>query len=261
MSAARRPASVSGAGQGAPPPPMFVRLRGGLRRITDRLAELLGPERVRTGTAVTELHVAGDGVVLIAGGDRFEADAVVLTSPAFVSADLLASAVPEAASSLREIPYASTAVGLLVYGPGTDEVLPASSGFVAPRGALPMNAATIVSKKWPDDRFEGRAVLRCFIGGTGTEEALDAPDDRILADVAAALRGIYPLPAEPEAAALVRWPRAMPQYEVGHLDRVEAIEAGLPPGVWVAGQAFRGAGLPDCVGQASDVAEQIRAAG
>jgi oxygen-dependent protoporphyrinogen oxidase len=261
MSAARRPASVSGAGQGAPPPPMFVRLRGGLRRITDRLAELLGPERVRTGTAVTELDVAGDGVVLIAGGDRIEADAVVLTSPAFVSADLLAPAASEAARLLREIPYASTAVGLLVYGPGTDEVLPASSGFVAPRGALPMNAATIVSKKWPDDRFEGRAVLRCFIGGTGTEEALDAPDDRILADTAAALRGIYPLPAEPEAAALVRWPRAMPQYEVGHPDRVDAIEAGLPPGVWVAGQAFRGAGLPDCVGQASNVAEQIRAAG
>jgi len=256
MSAARRPASVGGAGQGAPPP-MFVRLRGGLRRITDRVAELLGPERVRTGVSVSELHVGGDGVAVVADGERIEADAVLLTSPAFVSADLLEPAAPDAARQLREIPYASTAVGLLVYPPGTDDVLPASSGFVAPRGALPMNAATIVSKKWPDERFEGRAVLRCFIGGTGTEQVLDAPDEAILAHVAASLRGIYPLPAEPEAATLVRWPRAMPQYEVGHLDRVEAIEVGLPPGVWIAGQAFRGAGLPDCVGQASAVSERI----
>ena len=260
MSAARRPASVGGVGQDAPPP-MFVRLRGGLRRITDRVAELLGPERIRTGVSVSELHVGGDAVAVVAGGERIEADAVLLTSPAFVSADLLEPAAPDAARQLREIPYASTAVGLLVYPPGTDDVLPASSGFVAPRGVLPMNAATIVSKKWPDERFEGRAVLRCFIGGTGTEQVLDAPDEAIVADVAASLRGIYPLPAEPEAATLVRWPRAMPQYEVGHLDRVEAIEVGLPPGVWIAGQAFRGAGLPDCVGQASSVAEKIRAAG
>jgi oxygen-dependent protoporphyrinogen oxidase len=122
-----------------------------------------------------------------------------------------------------------------------------------------MNAATVVSKKWPDETFGKRAILRCFIGGMGTDDVLDAPDERILAEAAAALARIYGLSGEPEAAMLVRWPRAMPQYEVGHLDRVDAIEAGLPAGVFVAGQAFRGAGLPDCVAQASAVAERARA--
>jgi len=261
MSAARRPASVSGAGKGAPPPPMFVRLRGGLRRITERLAETLGPERVRVGVPVDALEVHDRGVTVRAGDERIEADALVLTTPAFVTADLVEPAAPDAARLLRQVPYASTAVGLFVYPPGTDALLPASSGFVAPRGALPMNAATIVSKKWPDERFEGRAVLRCFIGGTGTEAGLRASNDRILADVAETLAKIYGLPAEPEASSLIRWPLAMPQYEVGHLERVAAIEGGLPDGVFVAGQAFRGAGLPDCVGQASSVAEKIRAAG
>jgi oxygen-dependent protoporphyrinogen oxidase len=257
MSAARRPASVSGAGKGAPPPPMFVRLRGGLRRITEHLAGTLGPDRVRTGVAVDVLEVHDRGVTVRAGTEGIDADAVVLTTPAFVTADLVEPAAPDSARLLRQIPYASTAVGLLVYPPGTDDLLPPSSGFVAPRGALPMNAATIVSKKWPDERFEGRAVLRCFIGGTGTEAGLEAPDDRILTDAAGALADIYGLPGEPEAAALIRWPRAMPQYEVGHLDRVDAIEVGLPVSVSVAGQAFRGAGLPDCVGQASTVAGRI----
>jgi oxygen-dependent protoporphyrinogen oxidase len=258
MAASRRPASVGGSSGVSGPPPMFVRLRGGLRRITDRLAVELGP-RVRTGVAVDALEVHGRGITLRAGDEAFDADVVVLATPAFVTADLVEPAAADAARLLRQIPYASTAVGLLVYPPGSDGLLPASSGFVAPRGALPMNAATVVSKKWPDETFGKRAILRCFIGGMGTDDVLDAPDERILAEAAAALARIYGLSGEPEAAMLVRWPRAMPQYEVGHLDRVDAIEAGLPAGVFVAGQAFRGAGLPDCVAQASAVAERARA--
>jgi oxygen-dependent protoporphyrinogen oxidase len=259
MSAARRPASVGGAGKGTGPPPMFVRLRGGLSRVTGSLAEALGVERVRTGAAVTGLRIAGDRYAVSTADGELEADTVVLTTPAFVTADLVEPTAPFAARELREIPYASTAVGLFVYPPGTDDRLPTSSGFVAPRGALPMNAATIVSKKWPDERFAHRAVVRCFIGGTGTEHGLASSDDEILARSAEALARIYELPPSPEASTLVRWPAAMPQYEVGHLDRVEAIEAGLPSGVVVAGQAFRGAGLPDCVGQASAVAERVLA--
>jgi len=264
MSAARRPAAVGGTGGGSgaagprKPPPMFVRLRGGLRRLTDGLAVALG-DRVHTGVAVTGLRAEGDGYVLATSQGDLEADAVLLTSPAFVTADLVEPLSPAAAPLLRGIEYVSTAVALLVYPEGTNPALPDSSGFVAPRGRLPMNAATVISKKWPDEAFGSRAVLRCFIGGTGTQDHLDGTDDKIVADVARALAGLLPLPPAPEAATLVRWPRAMPQYAVGHLDRVTAIEAAMPTGLEVAGQAYRGAGLPDCVRQGTEAAERVRA--
>lgn len=266
MSAARRPAAVGGAGAGgsagaakpSKPPPMFVRLRGGLRRLTDGLATALG-DRVRAGVAVTGLRAEGDGYVLATPQGDLEADAVILTSPAFVTADLVEPLAPAAAPLLRGIEYVSTAVALLVYPEGTDPALPDSSGFVAPRGRLPMNAATVLSKKWPDQAFGSRAVLRCFIGGTGTQEHLDGTDDEIVGNVARALAGLFPLPPAPDAATLVRWPRAMPQYAVGHLERVATIEATMPPGLVVAGQAYRGAGLPDCVRQGTEAAERVRA--
>jgi oxygen-dependent protoporphyrinogen oxidase len=164
---------------------------------------------------------------------------------------------PAASADLRTIRHASTAVAVLVYAPGTDAMLPDSSGFIAPRGRLPMTAATVVSKKWPDDAFEGRAVLRCFVGADGDDDELARDDGEIVADVAAALARVYGLPSRPEASDVIRWPRAMPQYEVGHLDRVAAIEAALPAGVVVAGQSYRGVGIPDCVRQGAEAARRI----
>jgi protoporphyrinogen/coproporphyrinogen III oxidase len=257
--AARRPASVSAVEGGPAPPPMFLRLRSGLERLTRAVAEGLGPDRVRMGTSVNAVRGAGNGFVVEHDGGEEACDAVIVATPAFVTADVLREVAPGAISGLRAIAYASTAVALLVYPDGTDAMLPATSGFIAPRGRLPMSAATVISKKWPDDAFGGRAVLRCFIGAAGAEDDLAKPDEDLLTGAAAALAHIYGLPARPDAAELVRWPGAMPQYAVGHLDRVAAIEAALPPGVVVAGQAFRGVGIPDCVRQGAQAADRIRA--
>jgi oxygen-dependent protoporphyrinogen oxidase len=262
MSAARRPAAVSGGGntqgQGGAPP-MFLRLRGGLERLTRALTEHLGPDRIRTGVGVRGVRREGERFVVEHEQGAEQADAVIVTTPSFVTAELLAQVAPEATAGLRDISYASTAVALLVYPDGTDAMLPATSGFIAPRGRLPMTAATVISKKWPDDALGGRAVLRCFIGAAGAEDELAREDEDLLHGVAGALTRIYGLPAEPEAARVVRWPRAMPQYEVGHLERVRAIEVALPPGVVVAGQAFRGVGIPDCVRQGAEAAARVRA--
>jgi oxygen-dependent protoporphyrinogen oxidase len=88
---------------------------------------------------------------------------------------------------------------------------------------------------------------------------VDEPDADIVEGVSRQLAAIYTLPERPESAAVVRWPNAMPQYEVGHLDRVAAIERGLPTGAFVVGQAYRGTGIPDCVRQANEVAERVLA--
>jgi oxygen-dependent protoporphyrinogen oxidase len=258
MRGARAASRAGWAGSsGSERPPMFLRLRGGLRRLTEALVGVLGPERIRLGSAVTGV-LPDDGGCLVRSVDgEVRADAVVLSSPAFATADLVGSFAPGAAEHLRAIPYVTTAVVLLVYREGTGERLPESSGFVAPRGALAVTAATLVSRKWPDPAFGTRAVVRGFVGAAGAEDAVDVSDDELSARVARQLAEVFPLPEEPEAAAVVRWPRAMPQYEVGHLERVSAIEDELPAGIFVVGQAYRGAGIPDCVRQAGEVAERV----
>jgi oxygen-dependent protoporphyrinogen oxidase len=244
---------------GAPHPPMFLRLRGGLERLTDALADALGPEWVRTGSAVTEVVRDGDGFVVRTRDGDEPADAVVLATPAYVTARLVERTVPAAVGDLEGIPYVSTAVVLMVYPEGTGGRLPESSGFVAPRGRLAVTAATLVSRKWPDPAFGDRAIVRCFVGAFGMEESLAAADDVLIDRVADQLAEIFPLPSAADAAQVVRWPSAMPQYEVGHLDRVARIETALPEGVVVVGQAYRGAGIPDCVRQANEAAERVRA--
>ena len=237
-------------------PPMFLRLRGGLSELTDRLATAVGPS-LQLGAGVRGLTRDGDRFVVDIDGGSLRADAVVLTTPAHVSAQLLRPLLPQAAGLLDRIPYVSTAVVLLVYPEGSDERVLASAGFVAPRGSLPMNAATIVSKKWPDPSFGSRAVLRCFVGGVGTQELSGRTDDEVVHAVTDSLTAVLGLPLRPDAAAVVRWPNAMPQYEVGHLALVDRIEHELPPGIFIAGAAYRGAGLPDCVRQANELAARL----
>ena len=236
--------------------PMFLTLRGGLERLTHAAAAALG-SRVRTGARVETIERMRGTYVVRAGAGAFAADAVVFATPAFVTADLLGTIAPRSAAARRRIPHVSTAVVLLVFGEGTGARLPESTGFLAPRGKLAMTGCTLVSRKWPEEAFVNRAVLRCFVGAAGVENVLDEPDEEIVQRVSRQLAELLPLPAQPEDARVVRWPRAMPQYHVGHLDLVDAIERSLPPGVFVTGQAYRGAGVPDCVRAATQVAERV----
>jgi oxygen-dependent protoporphyrinogen oxidase len=238
---------------------MFLRLRGGFRRLTETLASTLGPERVLLGTPVRGVEGDGDGYVVRVGDGEVACDSVVLATPAFATAELVRDLAPEVVDELLRIPYVSTAVVLMVYPEGTGGDLPESSGFVAPRGKLSITAATLVSRKWPDPSFGDRAVVRCFLGAAGLEEQIEIDDADLVRRAAEQLADVFPLPLEPESHAVVRWPRAMPQYGVGHLERVEAIEHALPPGVFVVGQAYRGAGIPDCVRQGNEVADRVRA--
>jgi oxygen-dependent protoporphyrinogen oxidase len=249
------PASADG------PRTPFVTVRGGLHRIVDALVAAIGKDRVHIG--VTAIGVRRDGDAFAVSTDPagpVPADVVIVTTPASVTAALLAELAPAAAPDLRAIPAASTAVALFVFPEGTATLLPDASGFVTRRGALPITAATAISRKWPDPAFGSRAVVRAFVGGAGLEGTVDRQDEDILRDAAAVLRRVYGLP-EPDQRALVRWPEAMPQYRVGHLERVAAILGALPEGVHVAGAAFGGVGIPDRIREAEDLADRISARG
>jgi oxygen-dependent protoporphyrinogen oxidase len=240
--------------------PMFATVWGGLDRLVDALASYLGPGRLRVGTRVLAMEGEDRVYRLRTEDGDHEANAVVLASPAFEAARLLARVNGDAASSLETIPYISTAVVILVYPEGTGHGLPEGTGFVTPTGSGVVTACTWISRKWPSEELGTRAVIRCFVGRAGSEEALDLEDGRLIEAVRLEFEAAVPMPSPPDASGVVRWLRAMPQYEVGHLDRVEGIERALDvtPGIFVAGSAYRGVGIPDCIRQAGEAAERVR---
>jgi oxygen-dependent protoporphyrinogen oxidase len=230
--------------------PLFRRPRGGMRQLVDALAGALG-ERIETGAQV----VGADGheIRLL---DRVEpVDAVVLACRAASAAAILAAAAPPDLLAIRSV---STAVVFLVYPSGSADALPDGTGFVVPRGEAPMTAATFLSRKWPEEAFGDRAVVRCYVGGDGAEDVVDEPDGDIVDACARHLAAVLDLPA-PIASRVHRWPAAMPQYEVGHLRRVEVIRDGLPPGIFVVGCDLDGVGVSDIVRAAGETAERVLA--
>ena len=179
------------------PTPMFVKPKGGVGRLTDALAASLG-DRVVTGAPVGSLSdLAERG-----------AGATVLAVPSFEAGRLLGSTAPAASADLGAIPYASTGVVFLVYGEGTQAALPDGTGFVVPRGKAPMTACTWISSKWPDPAFGSRAVVRCYVGGVGDEDVLDAADQDLVDACERHLSAVLDLPTRPQASSVVRWMRA-----------------------------------------------------
>ena len=234
--------------RGGQPGPLFVRPSGGMRELVDALTGALG-DRVRTGAEVTSV---GDHDVQLADGSE-QVDAVVLACGAQAAAALLGEAAPTDLSAIRSV---STGVVFLTYPSGTADALPDGTGFVVPRGKAPMTATTFLSRKWPDERFGDRAIVRCYVGGAGDEDVLDAPDEDIVEACARHLSAVLDLP-EPSASRVHRWWRAMPQYEIGHLDRVRRIREAMLPGIFLVGSAFDGVGVSDLARAAEETASLV----
>ncbi len=240
---------------------MFATVWGGMSRLTEALVSAIGGDRIRRDTPVNAIERSGRRFVIDAGPDRFEADADVLATPAFETARLLRGPAPEVADGLDRIRYASTAVVVLAYPPGTGAALPSGTGFVVPSEAQAnITACTWLSRKWPTPAYGDRAVIRCFVGRDGREAVVELDDNDLIRAVRDEIESITPLGADPSAARVVRWPRGMPQYDMGHLDRMDAIDRDLRTvgGVFVAGSAYRGVGIADCIRQANDVAAEVR---
>jgi oxygen-dependent protoporphyrinogen oxidase len=234
--------------------PMFVRLAEGTSRLTDALAESIGRHRVLTDEPATSIERRDRAWAVRTASGVLEADAVVLATPAFESARLLADVATVSAALLGGIRYVSTAVVFLVYPEGTGDALPDGTGFVVPSGRAPMTACTWLSNKWPREEYGSRAVVRCYVGADGFEDVVDEPEGDIVDAVARHLAAVLPLPERFDASGSYRWRRAMPQYEVGHLERVADIRESLPSGIFVTGSAFAGVGIPDCVRDAGETA-------
>jgi oxygen-dependent protoporphyrinogen oxidase len=243
--------------------PVFVTLTTGLGALPDAIAKASGAE-VRTGAMVRELTRTESGWRLTVGSaadpEYLRADAVILAVPAAPAARLLHGTSRVAAGQLARIPYASMAIITLAYRkadfPGQGR-----SGYLVPAvDGKAVKAVTFSTVKWPHlAERQPVHIVRCSIGRIG-ETALLQRDDKDLAALAAAeLAEAAGITATSVAHRVTRWGGALPQYNVGHLDRVGAIRAAVDdqPGLAVAGAAYDGVGIPACVATARSAAGQV----
>jgi oxygen-dependent protoporphyrinogen oxidase len=242
----------AGAARSAPQSaPWFVSFRNGTQELIDALVLQLNGD-LRLDTRVADMHaLPGDGYRLVTNhGDTIAVDSVVLTTPSYTAAALVRAMAPQAAALLDAIRYESTGTVSLAFR-GADIRKPLDGlGLVIPRGERrPINAITISSTKFDYRAPEGTVLLRVFFGGSRSPASMDYDDARLLDVVRKELRDIMGIEAAPLFQRICRWPRANPQYDVGHLDHVARVEAALPRGIYVGGSAYRGVGLPDCVYQ------------
>jgi oxygen-dependent protoporphyrinogen oxidase len=178
-----------------------------------------------------------------------------------VAAQILGDASPRAAAALAQTRFASVAVATLAYRP-EDITHPLNgSGFLVPRvdGRL-ITACTWFSSKWPHVRPGGLILLRCSAGRDGDERIAELDDDELVARMHAEAAEALGLRVAPVESVVTRWPNAFPQYDVGHLGRVEAAERALArelPGVTLVGASYRGVGIASCVRQANEVGQAV----
>ena len=239
----------------------FVSLPGGTGELVETLAGRLGPETITCSSRITDIRRAT--TYAVAASDRYlDARAVILAVPAFVVASLLRPFDTTLATLADGIPYASTATVALGYR--RDQVADplSGTGFVVPRVERnPLLAGTWVTSKWPGRAPDGHLLLRGFLGGGRDPRRLDAPDEDLIEVVRSELDTLLGITGEPLFARLFRFPRQSPQHEVGHLQRVAAIERRLQsiPGMFITGSGFRASGIPDCIADARDTAARAAA--
>jgi oxygen-dependent protoporphyrinogen oxidase len=241
-----------------PPRPIFSSLRDGMTRLVHVVAAHINPERVRTNIPITEIQRREYGwlVNTAAGGSSF--DAVILATPTQAAAQLIRHSAPAVAQELAEIRYSSSITVGLVYDANIR--LPEGFGFLVPRTEKRrMLACTFVHNKFPHRAPENRTLLRCFLGGSRDEAALSLSTEEILATVRCELDEILDITDAPLAARVYKWPSSMAQYSVGHLDRLERIRQLLQetPRLTLAGNGYRGIGVPDCVRTGREAATQM----
>lgn len=232
---------------------IFLTPLTGLVEIVETLVQNLGRSRVQLhlGTAVQSIRPTSDGYsILISNGETIAADGIILATPSYIAADLVEGFAPDLAVELRPIEYVSTATVTLAYRQA-DLLRPLDGyGYVIPRreGRKAL-ACTWTSTKFPHRAPEGYALLRIFIGRAGQEDEIPWDEAGLLEIAREELNLTLGITAAPLVTRIYRWEKAMPQYNLGHPERLQRIERALSAyrGLALAGSAYQGIGIPDCI--------------
>jgi oxygen-dependent protoporphyrinogen oxidase len=261
-SAQRRRARNAPAGSGARWS-LFVTLAGGMQELVETLGQRLPEGSVRLNARVRQLvrdESRGVWRIAVDGGESIEAAAVIVAAPAFSCGEMLRGVADGAANELAGIPYASTATVSLAYRSEDFSAPLDSFGFVVPAvERRKIMACTFSSIKYPGRAPAGGVLLRAFVGGTLQPELYKDDDSTMAKNVRDELTTLLGLTAQPLFTRIWRHPRSMPQYHVGHEARIKRIEAAIGnyPGLALAGSAYHGVGISDCVRTGEEAAAEL----
>lgn len=236
-----------------------------MQSLVETIVSRLNPASLLTNTHVEAIQPRSGGWAVSLGAQAEHFDAVIVALPGPAAAAVLRDVSSDLFSELGAIQYSSSITVGLEYDLEVRQSLPPGFGFLVPRSeGRRLLAATFVHNKFPQRAPEDRALLRCFFAGKAAESVWDLTDEQIVGVVRDELQQILGpqirgLRAEPLVARVYKWKSAMAQYGVGHLERLERIETlrKALPGLALAGNAFRGIGVPDCVRSGRDAVKQV----
>jgi protoporphyrinogen/coproporphyrinogen III oxidase len=240
------------------PKPLFTSLKNGMQQMADAIISHLLPAALHINTPVQAIQQQGASWLVSAGYASDQFDAVILATSAPAAARL--GLPTQLTSALSAIEYTSSVTIALAYDRQVRQSLPPGFGFLIPRSeGKRLLAATFVHNKFPHRAPPDRALIRCFLGGAHHPAILDQTDEEILSLAKQELRQILNLTADPLFTRIYRWNDAMAQYNVGHIERILAIEEACRdlPNLALAGNAYHGIGVPDCVRSGADAANRI----
>lgn len=242
----------------AGPGGVLTSFKAGVSQLTDRLASDMG-EDIHLGDGVKSISVHNGSLTVHTGKGELRADAVILATPACAAAGILELAAPESSSILAQIPYSPMAVVGLGYDTAALHKPPNGFGYLIPR----VENRKILGALWTSSIFpghrspEGRFLIRVMVGGARDHETPFLADEDLIATARRELAATMGLTAEPSFSTIIRWREAIPLYTVGHLERLAEAEGALPAGLVLAGNAYRGVGINDCVREAEVAAEKV----
>ena len=240
----------------------FLTCRNGLQSLVHAIENHLDEDAVHKNEPLEKITPKGSQFMLTFKSGRKELfDRVILTSPAYETASFLEEdAIQE---WLKKIPFTTVATVAMAFNESQLKTDIDGTGFVVSKKSdYQMTACTWTHRKWAHAAPPGKALLRCYVGKPGEEDIVNVSDDEMIDIVLKDLNRVMEIEGKPEYYVITRWKKAMPQYVVHHRER---LQKGLEimnqkyPGVYVAGAAFEGVGLPDCIDQGENVVKKLLA--
>lgn len=236
----------------SPKPGMFYSLKNGLGSLVEAIEAKLEPGTVITQKAVDHIEKKGEDYhLLLSDATTLKAQSIINTAPHFAVQRMLAQY--DWLRPLKEMTATSVANIAMVFDQSAIKQDINGTGFVVSRNSdYRITACTWTHRKWPEFIPEGKVMLRCYLGKPGDEKVVDLPDGQLVNIALRDLNKIMDISSRPDFSVVSRWKDAMPQYSVGHKERVEAIEEKTDqelPGIFLAGNSYHGIGIPDCIDQ------------